>query len=479
MTKRKAARHQLTDAEKRRGWPTGQEAEVPLKELIPYARNARTHSQSQILAIARSMEERGWTSRVLRDEAGQIIAGHGRVLAAEVLVGRSRTEFGLAPVMTAVGWTDSQKRAYVIADNALALQAGWDPGLLEAELKALSGEGFMMDLLGFSTADLRKHLGHSGGGLTDPDEVPAPAQAIVSRPGDVWQMGLHRLICGSATSKADVDRLFDGKKAVLMVTDPPYGVNYDPNWRTECRVPLAKTNVGKVTNDDRADWTEAWDLAPAPVAYVWHGGRFAATVQLSLEAVGFEMRAQIIWRKASLVLGRGDYHWQHEPCWYAVRKGAKSGYRGGRKQTTVWDIAGLNPFGRGAVKEEDRHTDHGTQKPVECMQRPIENNTVEGDIVYEPFLGSGTTLIAAEKAARICFAVELDPAYVDLAVRRWQAFTGKAALLQGRDLSFVEIDAERKNGKARAKAPAVKRESAARQSGRRESSKPARAETAD
>lgn len=475
MPPRKTAHDPLSDEAKRAKWPASTIAEVPIKELIPYARNARTHSQSQILQIARSMEERGWTSRVLRDERNEIIAGHGRVLGAEVLVGRGKTEFSVAPVMTAIGWTTEQKRAYVIADNQLALQAGWDSSLLQSELRELSAAGFQMELLGFSARDLRAHLGQ-GGGKTDPDAAPEIEPKTVSRLGDLWILGGHRVLCGDATSKIAVSRLFSGAKAALMVTDPPYGVKYDPQWRVDSRTPLAKTNVGKVSNDHRADWTPAWELSPAPVAYVWHGGLHGSIVQQNLEAAGFEMRAQIIWRKTSLVLGRGDYHWQHEPCFYVVRKGAKSSYRGGRKQTTVWDIAGLNPFGRGTVKAEDVHTDHSTQKPVECMQRPIENNTVEGEIIYDPFLGSGSTIIAAERCQRACYGLELDPAYVDLLIRRWQEFTGKAALLDGRQLSFVEIESERAHGKKRPKAAAVKRQGPARQRGRGKPDKPARAE---
>jgi DNA modification methylase len=200
-----------------------------------------------------------------------------------------------------------------------------------------------------------------------------------------------------------------------MVTDPPYGVEYDPAWRN--RAGLSTTQrTGKVANDDRADWRQAWALFPGDVAYVWHGALHAATVAESLTASGFGIRAQIIWAKERLVLGRGHYHWQHEPCWYAVR--GSGHWAGDRKQTTLWQIASSG---------QDATTTHGTQKPVECMRRPIQNNSSPGQAVYEPFSGSGTTLIAAEMAGRACHAIELDPAYVDVAVQRWQAFTGEAA----------------------------------------------------
>jgi len=216
-----------------------------------------------------------------------------------------------------------------------------------------------------------------------------------------------------------------------MVTDPPYGVDYDPEWRHRQGVSSSK-RTGKVRNDDRADWREAWALFPGSIAYVWHGALHATTVAEGLEAEGFSIRAQIIWAKDRLVIGRGDYHWQHEPCWYAVRKTGH--WVGDRKQTTLWTIAG---------RDEDAQTVHGTQKPVECMRRPMLNNSSPGQAVYEPFMGSGTTLIAAESTGRICHGLELDPLYVDVAVRRWQDFTGQAARLEATEQTFDDVAAMR------------------------------------
>ena len=226
-------------------------------------------------------------------------------------------------------------------------------------------------------------------------------------------------------------------KPALMVTDPPYGVDYDPAWRHRMGVNKS-ARIGKVRNDERADWADAWALFPGNIAYVWHGALHAATVAESLERQGFAIRAQIIWAKERLVIGRGDYHWQHEPCWYAVRN--KGNWTGDRKQTTLWTI----PSGG-----QDAETVHGTQKPVECMRRPMLNNSEPGDAVYEPFLGSGTTLIAAETTGRTCFAMELDPLYVDVAVRRWQAFTGKAATLSSDGRTFAAVAAQRLTTPAR------------------------------
>jgi DNA modification methylase len=217
-----------------------------------------------------------------------------------------------------------------------------------------------------------------------------------------------------------------------MVTDPPYGVEYDPATARATTVASAR---GKVLNDDRADWREAWALFPGDVAYVWHAGLRAREVVESLQASGFEMRAQIIWDKTRLVMSRGHYHFQHEPCWYAVRKSKTAHWAGDRKQGTVW-----------AIPHRKSETGHGTQKPVECMARPIRNNSSPGQAVYEPFSGSGTTLIACEMEGRVCHAIELNPAYVDVAVERWQAFTGKTATLEGDGRTFAEIKEARGGG---------------------------------
>lgn len=239
------------------------------------------------------------------------------------------------------------------------------------------------------------------------------AATTVAQPGDVWELGAHRLACGDCTDAALVKALLAGQAPQLMVTDPPYGVEYDPEWRHRLGVNKSDRR-GRVQNDERADWTEAWKLFPGEIAYVWHGALQAGTVAKSLENAGFGIRAQIIWAKERLVMSRGDYHWQHEPAWYAVR--TKGNWTGDRKQTTLWSI----PTGK-----QDAETIHATQKPVECMRRPILNNSSPGQLVYEPFSGSGTTLIAAQTTGRVCLGTEIDPSYVDVAIRRWQAFTGK------------------------------------------------------
>ena len=401
-------------------WPADAVERWPLERLIPSARNARTHSPAQVAQLAASIREWGWTVPVLVDEEGILIAGHGRVMAARQL--------GLAsvPVMVARGWSEAQRRAYALADNRIALSAGWDEDMLRLELDALSG-GFDLALTGFDDAEVAGFLADLTVGLTDPDEVPALPEQPVTRSGDVWVLGRHRLVCGDSTDSKTVEVALAGERPHLMVTDPPYGVEYDPAWRN--RAGLGATQrLGKVENDDRADWREAWALFPGEVAYVWHGALHATTVAASLEASGFGLRAQIIWAKDRLVLGRGNYHWQHEPCWYGVR--GKGHWSGDRKQTTLWQIPS---------RDQDAQTTHGTQKPVECMRRPMENNSSPGQAVYEPFSGSGTTIIAAEQSGRVCHAVELSPAYVDVAVLRWQAFTGRQAVRESDGAVFDRL----------------------------------------
>ena len=398
----------------------------PIGDLIPYARNARTHSTAQVALLAGSIREYGFTNPILVDGESGIIAGHGRVMAARQL--------GLAavPVIELGHLSEAQKRAYILADNRLAEAAGWDKDLLALELGELSDLGWDATTLGFDVGEIDALL---RGAAADPreDDVPALPDTPVSRLGDLWHLGAHRLLCGDATDPAGATRCLAGVRPQLMVTDPPYGVNYDPDWRN--RAGASETRrVGKVLNDDRADWRAAWALYPGDVAYVWHGALHATTVADSLSAAGFDIRAQIIWAKERLVLSRGDYHWQHEPCWYAVRKSGKGHWSGDRKQTTLWQIPS---------RDQDVATVHGTQKPVECMRRPILNNSSPGQAIYEPFSGSGTTLIAAETTGRSCHAIELDPAYVDVAIERWQAFTGQAAMLSGSDEPFAAVRAQR------------------------------------
>ena len=388
---------------------------VRVDSLIPYAGNARTHSDAQVAQIAASIREFGFTNPVLTDGENGVIAGHGRLLAARKL------GMDEVPVVELAHLTAAQRKAYILADNKLALNAGWDVDVLKLELGALGDMGFDLALTGFGEAELADILVDKTLGLTDPDDVPAAPVTPVTELGDIWQLGNHRLICGDCTQAHVVEALLGAVKPHLMVTDPPYGVEYDADWRNKAMRSDGTADggraIGKVENDDRADWSEAWALFPGDVAYVWHAGNMAHVVAESLIASGLNIRAQVIWAKNQFAISRGHYHPQHEPCWYAVRKQATGHWSGDRKQSTVWNID----------KPRKSETGHSTQKPVECMKRPIENNSSPGQAVYDPFVGSGTTLIAGEMTGRHVYAIELSPAYVDVCVKRWQDFTGRQA----------------------------------------------------
>ena len=351
-----------------------------------------------------------------------MVAGHGRLRAAQQL--------GLASVpCIRLGWlSEAQRKAYLIADNQLALNGNWDEALLALELKDLQDVAFDLPLLGFSDQELQgllQRFEQPLAGLTDPDTLPPEPEDIYVQPGDLYQMGAHRLLCGDATNPAHVARLLGAARPPLMVTDPPYGVSYDPAWR----VPLAgngKVATGKVTNDDRRDWREAYRLFPGDVAYVWHAGIYAGEVAAHLRECGFEVRSQIIWKKQHFALSRGHYHWGHEPCWYVVRQGATAHWRGDRKQTTVWEVANASPFGGAAQQAEQ--TGHGTQKPVAVITPALLNHLKEGEAVYDPFSGSGTTIIAAERLGRCCYGMEVEPTYVQVAITRWEEHTGRKAV---------------------------------------------------
>ncbi len=381
----------------------------PLDAVRPYANNPRQNDDA-VEAVAESIRRFGFRQPIVVDADGVIVAGHTRFRAAQ------RLGLATVPVHVATDLTPDEVRAYRLADNKTAELASWDDAMLAIELEALRSTDIDWTLLGFDEEELAKLLAPAGTeGLTDPDAVPEKPADPITKPGDLWLLGKHRLLCGDSTSATDVARLLDGAVPSLMVTDPPYGVEYDPEWRMDAGLTGNTARMGKVMNDDRADWTEAWKLFPGDVAYVYHAGVFASTVQQSLERAGFAIRAQIIWAKDRLALSRGDYHWQHEPCWYAVREGGKGHRTDDRTQTTLWSIPARDDAGHG----------HGTQKPVECMERPVRNHLA--DLVYEPFAGSGTTVIACERTGRTCMAMELDPGYCDVVVRRWEDFTGRKA----------------------------------------------------
>ena len=406
-----------------------------IETITPYARNARKIPQQAIDKVAASIQEFGWRQPIVVDGEAVIICGHTRWLAAQKLGLRQ------VPVHTASNLTPAQVRAYRLMDNRSHQETDWDLELLTTELLELRGLDLDLDLTGFEAREIDSLL---VGAEDDEraDLTPELPEHPVTLAGDLWICGPHRVLCGDATSAEDVARLVDGAKPFLMVTDPPYGVEYDPQWRERAGLGRQR-QVGTVRNDHQADWSAAYKLFTGDVAYVWHAGVHAAEVADSLAAAEFQIRSQIVWAKQHFALSRGNYHWGHEPCWYSVRKGHSSRWRGDRTQSTVWQIANLNSFGG---NRDETATGHGTQKPVELMRRPILNHTERGDRVYDPFLGSGTTLIAAEQTERACYGLEIDPRYVDVIVRRWQEFSGNRATLAGTDQTFEQVREARQPG---------------------------------
>jgi len=405
---------------------------VSTDKLIPYANNARTHDAEQVKHIASSIKEFGFNNPIAIDSNFGVIAGHGR-LAAALLLGLSEV-----PTISLGHLTKPQQAAYILADNRIALDAGWDNELLRLEMMNIMDAGLDPIITGFTQDEIDAIVKVEEVDLVEEDEsLLLPVEDPISKLGDIWILGNHRLMCGDSTVLTLVDNLLKGEKPLLMVTDPPYGVNYDPAWRNNASLGVGRDSVGKVENDDMADWLDAYSLFPGSVAYVWHAGKFTDVVAKNLKDCGFDIVSQIIWAKNNFAISRGDYHWKHEPCWYAVKKGCNHNWQGARDQSTLWEIQSTHQV------SENEKTGHGTQKPIDCMRFPILNNTRENESVYDPFGGSGTTLIACEKTNRKCFMMEISPNYCDTIVNRWQKLTGKTAILEMNGLSFEEI----KNGR--------------------------------
>ncbi len=384
---------------------------ISIDLLHPDPSNARRHGEKNIDAIKSSLSMFGQRKPIVVQRNGMIVrAGNGTLAAAKAL--------GWKEIAAVVIDDDSATAVqFAIADNRTGELAEWDDETLATLLDGM--DEATRNSLAFDEKDLREIMQ----GLTPEaveDETPELPDDPVAKVGDLIILGDHRLLCGDSTNAENVARLLGGEKPFMMVTDPPYGVEYDPEWRNEegLNRETHSKRVGKVSNDERVDWTDVYNLFPGTVAYVWHAGRFAADLVVNLRAAKFEVRTQIIWRKPRFAISRGHYHWQHEPCWYAVRQGASAKWCGDRSQSTIWDID---------YKGQDAETVHGTQKPVECMARPIRNHGGKDDSVYDPFLGSGTTLIACEQMGRKCFGLELDPRYCDVIVQRWENLTGRKA----------------------------------------------------
>jgi DNA modification methylase len=387
---------------------------VQLGNLQYYSANSRTHSLEQINQIVESIQEFGFTNPLLIDENDQIIAGHGRVEAAK------RLGLNELPCIVLDGLTEIQKAALVIADNKIAMNAGWDDSILKSQLDFLKDNDFNLNLTGFNPDELDLfYPSPLPLALCDDNELPELVEDSVINPGDLWTLGSHRLLCGDSTNALDVEKLLDGQLPNTMITDPPYGVKYEAGWRAEAqgRKKSIREESSNIKNDDRADWYDAYVLFPGNVAYVWHASIFSDVFKGGLERAGFEIKQQIIWNKNHFSFSRSDYHWKHEPCWYAVKEGRA--WLGDRKQTTVWDVMAVN-----YDKNKADRTNHPTQKPVELYMRSIMHHTNPGEYVYDPFAGSGTLMVACEKSQRRALMMELDPKYVEVILQRYKNYTG-------------------------------------------------------
>jgi site-specific DNA-methyltransferase (adenine-specific) len=399
----------------------------PIDRLVPYERNARTHSPEQVAQIVASIQEFGFTAPILVDGKDGILAGHGRLAAAK--------ELGLAevPVVVLDHMDEKQRRAYVLADNKLALNAGWDDELLRVELGDLASMDFDLSLLGWSEdelADLLPEVEELPPEDADADAVPEPPAEPVTKPGNVWLLGKHRVMCGDSTSIEAVEQLMDGGKADLLLTDPPYNVAYEGGTSEK----LTIQNDDMSDEDFRQFLRDVYSSAdavmkPGAVFYIWHADSEGYNFRGAARDVGWQVRQCLIWKKSSLVLGRQDYQWKHEPCLYGWKEGAGHFWGSDRSQTTVLEF-----------DKPSRNGEHPTMKPVELFQYQLENSTKRGGVVLDLFGGSGTTAIAAHKAGRQARLMELDPRYCDVIVRRWQEFTGKTATLESTGEPFPEGD---------------------------------------
>jgi DNA modification methylase len=404
----------------------------PVEKLIPYARNARTHSAEQVAQIAASVAEFGFVNPVLIGPDNVIIAGHARLLAARKL---GMTE---VPVIVLDHLTETQRRALVLADNRLALNAGWDEEMLRVELASLEEDGFNLDLVGFSTEELEALLAEpeaEAAGNTDDDAVPDTPDAAVTVPGDVWLLGDHRLLCCDATQIEALEKVLAGGLADMVWTDPPYNVNYGATMKDKLR-----GKKRKIANDNLGDGFEQF-LRDACVnmlavtkgaVYICMSSSELHTLEKAFRAAGGHWSTFVIWAKNTFTIGRSDYQRQYEPILYGWKQGADHYWCGARDQGDVW-----------FVNKPIANDLHPTMKPVELVERAIRNSSKSRDTVLDPFAGSGSTLIACEKTGRHARLIELEPKYCDVIVRRWQEFSGKEATLQGDGRKYCDIAAER------------------------------------
>lgn len=399
---------------------------VPIGKLVPYVNNARTHSQEQINKLRSSLREFGFINPVIIDRDFGVIAGHGRILAAK--------EEGITevPCVFADHLTETQKKAYIIADNRMAMDAGWDEELLRVEIEALQAQAFDLSLTGFDEKELSDLFKDDTDVQEDDFDVDAELEKpTFSKSGDVWTLGRHRLVCGDSTKAETFNTLMQGRKANLVVTDPPYNVNYEGT-------------AGKIKNDNLADekfYQFLFDafsniekfMADDASIYVFHADTEGLNFRKAFSDAGFYLSGCCIWKKPSLVLGRSPYQWQHEPCLYGWKKSGKHQWYADRKQTTIWEF-----------EKTKKNTDHPTMKPIPLLAYPIQNSSMSNTLILDPFGGSGSTLIACEQTDRDCYTIELDEKYCDVIVKRYIEQVGSADGVSverdGKTYTFAELE---------------------------------------
>lgn len=400
----------------------------PTEKLVPYARNARTHSEEQVAQIAASIVEFGFTNPILAGSDGVIVAGHGRLAAAQKL------GLDTVPVVVLDHLTPTQRRALIIADNRIAENAGWDDAMLRIELQSLQEDGFNLDITGFDADALGEIMAGEEttvDGNTDEDAIPELSETAISRPGDVWILGNHRLVCGDATQEPSYEQLLAGQRVQMIWSDLPYNVNYANSAKDKLRGkhrPILNDNLGEGFYDFVFDALSLMLPHCDGAVYIAMSSSELDTLQAAFRAAGGKWSTFIIWAKHTFTLGRADYQRQYEPILYGWPEGSSRHWCGDRDQGDVWNI-----------KKPARNDLHPTMKPVELMERSIRNSSRPGDVVLDCFGGSGSTLIAAEKSGRRCFMMELDPKYCDVIVRRWQEFSGGKAISEDGQRVFDEV----------------------------------------
>jgi DNA modification methylase len=413
----------------------------PLERLVPFARNARLHTEAQVTEVASSIAEFGFVNPILAGADGVIIAGHARVMAARML------QLPDVPVIVLDHLTPTQRRALVIADNRLALSASWDEEMLNRELSELREADFDLNILGFEDDELATLLAgdDDAAGLTDEDESPALPQTPVTLPGDLWVLGDHQVLCGDATVTADVQRLLGAEHADLVFTDPPYNVDYEGHTEDRLKIKGDRMSGEQFRQFLNAVFRSYRSIVkPGASLYVCHSSCWQREFQDGLETAGFAVRCQIIWAKNTFAWGFGRYKFQHEPIFYCHVGGEKDPWYGDKSQSTLWE-----------ENKPAANRLHPTMKPVELVERSLANSSKAGDVIVDLFGGSGSTLIACERRNRKARLLEIDPCYVDVIVQRWQQYTGKTAILAGDGRSFDTTTHDRLEQRNQVEKPAA------------------------